>query len=395
MNPQREKPFELLRRKTGERYEDETVRNLYIARDYVRKLLKDLTSTYLFAHDFPKHFHVALEGTGPRMLAVARQLALSAHFINFREEGDDDRPACRTIMTIITDDPGIKEILCKEEYLCNLPKHCRFTNLDNSIDNEDSYLDIEIRLETGNPDFAEDEVGRVITSDEVNRFFDNIGDDSDDIFSIDTLKAYYTGQMYEIGATFDNLPDEDLLNTRRYALALGVYQYRKLKSDPKPLFEKDGKRLFEKEGEQFLLREQLSNIFCSDCFDIRKNAIDIKETKMDKVMAAWEERNQALSISEHARWAVEKLIMGYRPLNADERHRDELLRLDCRSEEKLKKYRNGLKRNDDILAHIDLCSYRNLRRIHPGNMKFDSFLMLAIPRILERVGIPGNKAMKG
>ena len=42
-------------------------------------------------------------------------------------------------------------------------------------------------------------------------------------------------------------------------------------------------------------------------------------------------------------------------------------------------YRKRLKNNG---IHIDLCSYRDLRRINPGDMKYDCFLMIAMPRII-------------
>ena len=94
----------------------------------------------------------------------------------------------------------------------------------------------------------------------------------------------------------------------------------------------------------------------------------------------WAKYNEALSKSEHARWVVEKLIMGFRPLNEEERLEDETL---STNKKRRKEYRDGLKKNAAKLAHIDLCSYSDLRRVDPDNMKYDSFLMLAIPKILE------------
>ena len=86
--------------------------------------------------------------------------------------------------------------------------------------------------------------------------------------------------------------------------------------------------------------------------------------------------------SEHARWVVEKLVMGFRPLNNEERIEDESL---SPYKEKRKSFRKDLKTNETKLAHIDLCSYANLRRVDPDNMKYDSFLMLAVPNILAKV----------
>ena len=96
----------------------------------------------------------------------------------------------------------------------------------------------------------------------------------------------------------------------------------------------------------------------------------------------WAKYNEALSKSEHARWVVEKLIMGFRPLNEEERLEDETL---STNKKRRKEYRDSLKKNPAKLAHIDLCSYSDLRRVNPDDLKYDSFLMLAIPKILEKI----------
>jgi hypothetical protein len=72
--------------------------------------------------------------------------------------------------------------------------------------------------------------------------------------------------------------------------------------------------------------------------------------------------------------------MGYRPLNDQERIDDER----TFGSKNLKKQRDVIKRRPEDPAHIDLCSYKNLRRIDPENMKYDTFLMLAVPEILKR-----------
>ena len=98
---------------------------------------------------------------------------------------------------------------------------------------------------------------------------------------------------------------------------------------------------------------------------------------------AWENSIEALSKSEHARWVVEKLILGYRPVNLQERLMDESLVIDG---VKRKEYRKRLKNNWRFPVHIDICSFSDLRRIDPDTLKYDSFLMLSIPDILNKVG---------
>ena len=71
--------------------------------------------------------------------------------------------------------------------------------------------------------------------------------------------------------------------------------------------------------------------------------------------------------------------MGYRPLNQEERHAYGRLFGQERAF-----YVSRLKKDPQLRALIDLCSIRDLRRIDPNSMKYDSIIMLAIPLILEK-----------
>ena len=130
------------------------------------------------------------------------------------------------------------------------------------------------------------------------------------------------------------------------------------------------------------LKENLSNLFCADCFKSRAMSIHLlnKESSKDE-WQLWKENNECLSRSEHARWVVEKLIMGYSPFSKQQRFEYENLFFD---KAKKKQYLKKLKKDAMNPAHIDICSYRELRRINPDDLKFDSFLMLAIPKILDK-----------
>ena len=102
---------------------------------------------------------------------------------------------------------------------------------------------------------------------------------------------------------------------------------------------------------------------------------------------AWKRLNFLLSKSEHERWVVEKLILGYKPV-------DDMQRLEYESQfgNSRKQYVKKLKwlSESKELSHIDLCSFSNLRRIDPNNMKYDSFLVLGIPEILKRINDDDN-----
>ena len=69
-NIMREKPFEFLRDRNGEKFSEETVKNWYKSRAYV---LENLSKTQK---------DVVVDGDSPLMLAVVRHIALFAHYIS-------------------------------------------------------------------------------------------------------------------------------------------------------------------------------------------------------------------------------------------------------------------------------------------------------------------------
>ena len=188
-----------------------------------------------------------------------------------------------------------------------------------------------------------------------------------------------------MGGSIDNLKYEDINNTKRYAKALDVYQYRVLKDS---LFNGDGKYkklINEKWKNNYnAVRDGISNIICADCLEIREKEVIIKvasETKNGKAPKdAWQKYIVELSQCEHNRWVVEKLISGFHPLDKKEIFKYERLFGNQR-----KMYLAGLKKRLDHPCHIDICPNEDMRRLDPDNMKYDSFLMLAVPLILKEI----------
>ncbi len=377
MKQNTETPFEYLKRKDGTSFSDDVIKNWCKARAFVLDRLKNVA----FKADDANHLHVVLKGDSGLMLSVARQVALSAHYLNF----DEEKKANRTIITIVSNSSQIVDMLEAEEYLCNLLHLCKWTHGDVTL-NADSYIDIEINI-VSNCDVEESENVKVIEETEVISFCNSKLED--EICRIDTRKAVYASRMYELGTLIENLPAENIHDANRYALALDVFQFERLQ-EPFDLLINDSKW----RNDQIRVKNGLSNVFCSDCFETREKEITkTKNTAIEQCRAKekreiirkenyWEKYNELLCRSEHARWVVEKLVMGFRPLNNEERIEDESL---SPYKEKRKSFRKDLKTNETKLAHIDLCSYANLRRVDPDNMKYDSFLMLAVPNILAKV----------
>lgn len=359
---QLESPFEYLRRKDGSVFETETINNWYKARAFVLDKLKEVA----FGVGSKQHLHVVLTGDSPRMLAVVRQIALSAHYVNFDEEAQDGMKN-RTVITLVSRRATIIEELQQEEYLCNLPKICKIQINDLKPERADSYVDIELHIvEAWKPD---DNVCIVISEEEVNVFFDS--EVAASACKIDTRKAVLASRIYNLGMLIDNLPYEDVHNPHRYALALDSFQYDFLRRKMEPLVDDA-----QWKGNLNTVKGGLSNIFCSDCFETRAKEMALSMGGLGRRENPWEHYDEALSKSEHARWVADKLIMGYRPLNERERFCEEGLF----GKEKYQ-YRKWLKNSAQDPVHIDLCSYRDLRRIDPESLKYDSFLMLSIPWI--------------
>lgn len=387
----KENPFKYLTRKNGEAFGPVIVKNWYVARDYV---LDKLAKECVFTPNDSRHLHVVVNGVTPLLLSVVRHLSLYAHFANFEERDIYGKLSCRrrTVITVVCDNPqrDIVQELSQEEFLGNLLSCCKYTLFGKTF-NGNSYIDVEIDI-VSTADELHGEVSFVCESSDVEAFDSGQYDDIEQEELIDTRKAVCAGGMYKLGEVIDNIPAEDIHCARRYSMALDVFQYVQMdKSIIRPLVDKS--RWARKENLS-AVKEGISNLFSSDCFVLRYNGMEecwrttqsnYKEGRNNTLTTRrqlWEYYNEQLSGSEHSRWVVEKLIMGYRPLNDSERCKYERL-AGCER----KAYLKELKTRHTDPAHIDLCNYAELRRIDPDCRKYDSFMMLAIPLILEKVGI--------
>lgn len=267
-------------------------------------------------------------------------------------------------------------------------------------------------------------------------------------YELDVTHARRVNMVYQVGADIDNLPPDDPNISDRYSRALLYFCYQQSKGKTLEKWNEIAEYANEddKKGTlyQIMLRNKLSNVFCADCFVTRlKSLFDNKVRKdMEKVIKKaycsvirskkneendWKKvikkaycsvkrskedekidcetvcittdmlnymvKNyekdllklvgnnlKAMAKCEHARWNVEKLILGFSPFSPQEQYEYNRRFGSSRSS-----YRNKLKKNE--AHHINLCSYDDLRRIDPDNMKYDTFLMLAMVRILKE-GIP-------
>lgn len=367
MNKQLETPFEYLRQKDGTPFPTETIRRWYEARSYVLNKLKDTA----IGPKSREHLHVVVTKDTPLMLSIVRQVALSAHYANF----DESTGLNRTVITIVSKDKNVMKELQKEEYLNNLLYYCKYSLYKTEPVNCNSYIDIEFQIVEEWEDENENEI--IVMSEEDAKTFIS-SKNQEEIYTIDTRMAMLGNRIYALGSLIENVPYENIHCASRYTLALDFFSHGLLRQSICPLIDEQKFK-----ANTTMVKKSLSSVFCADCYVSRAKGIKQScNCKGKKLKNAWEENNEALSMSEHARWVVEKLIMGYRPFNNQERMHDEQLF----GIEKIR-FREQLKNSPTNPAHIDICSYSDLRRINPDDMKYDSFLMLAIPSILEKLKI--------
>lgn len=79
-----------------------------------------------------------------------------------------------------------------------------------------------------------------------------------------------------------------------------------------------------------------------------------------------------LAHTEHARWNMEQLLLGYRPLSKTEQ---QLVIADMTQ-------KNPMKSN---LAHFDICSFEILKQIDPGSIRYDRGLTQILPIIYQKI----------
>lgn len=342
--------FKYLNKKEGTLISEDVKKCWYEARAYVLHNLPVWEGEEGIGKDSNKHLEFVIKDSSMLMLSVVRQIALTAHYTNFND-ADGSNATIINIACKKDERERVENLLRSEECLANLYDLCH-----------ENFVDIDIRLVDA--DF-EDEGAIHITEEDVKNYAKIQGDS---IFSIDTRKAQYVNMVYNTGCEINNLPPDDPNTAERYKIALDVFCYQQSAEERRTSWDNLAKVDPKTNGvNQFDIRNKLSNVFCADCFDSRIRGI--KGSVADNL--------EIIARCEHSRWVVEKLILGFAPFSKAEIYKDEELFGNER-----KAFR---KKQKKAFRHIDLCSYHDLKRLSPEDMKYDCFLMLAIPHILSEV----------
>lgn len=362
-------------------------------------LAKNLDGSGIMASS-PAHVHLVVTDWDYLMLQIVRQVFLSCHFPNFRDDSEENRTKATILAPGVSDKEGFEKVrmaLVNREMFGNLLGHCIWTmNLPDgsrvlSSPLKKSFVDVEIEV-VGLGEMSVDEyLARHFKPGDyaLVTVISRKGELSSGTFG--KLEGRFN-QIYELDESAMDIPADKLMIDVRWARLVNMVYYASTyttRIDPEDM---DDVESYVLPLKTFIyhtpVREvnarwldlndtaiKLSNVFCADGFEYRMRSIgkDIGSSKAEMIGAV--KRNLAdLSRTEHARWNVEKLILGFCPPSPEEMYRDELSFGKASGD-----YRRNLKKGH---VHIDLCSYGTLRRIDPVSAKYDCFLMLAMPEII-------------
>ncbi len=324
-------------------------------------------------------------------LSLARQIALICHYPNFNE----DYGSNRTKITIIDVCPNnniatLIDALKKETN--NLLTYCPWVakTSSGSIINQNlnplTYIDIELNIIHLSGINIEPYINSITTDSELVSIFHtksgpiNVKSITGKYVNckefaykpqtstnkIDIYRAMRTNMIYQEGINLIQVQGINEINEYNYPIYTFCKYTRKKTLDV---------------WKKLSIEHKLSSLLCSDCFESRlrsvgKNFFDKKRKieKQDK------EEIRKLAYTEHARWNVEKLILGYTPYTKALNYKlftsygDEKRKL-------IKKLKNVGGANK---YHVDLRSCNELIRVNKEDIKYDYFLTLCIPHILKR-----------
>ncbi|MDE7088873.1 MAG: hypothetical protein K2O54_02020, partial [Prevotella sp.] len=367
----------------------------YIARHIIMDRLEKTLDGDGISPSSNKYVHLICTAADPLMLNIARQAALLCHFPNF----DEEKAECRTRITILSPDTGSEKELRKlydrlssESIFGNLLTECQWSMsvygkpISFESEKKNTFIDVEIEV-VGFEDASTDgywsdfhpdkeEITTIIAypgsiSDKnlttMRRICHQVhiadGEYREVPMAVDMRMARRVNIVYRKGTGDRNIFNDNPKDAKAYSKLL------------RQLVGKIPRKVEIESWENSGLPEinQSSNLCCSDCFPYYLRSVMTSDGQ--EPVKPLIDNIAALSRAEHARWNVEKLIMGFRSLTPKEILKDELLTGSAKSE-----YRKRLKSEK---IHIDLCPMHRLVCIDPESLKYASFIILAIPAILD------------
>lgn len=368
-----------------------------LARHIVLNEINDLDGG-MMGYSSPKHVRAVIIGDDDLSIHIARQIALISHYPNFNDESGNNR----TIITIIsTNALGMADLENTKNRIANITGNLLSECLWKCISlgevketmtskTERSFIDVEfefvghdnkdttyvindyivpdpneiVSIIAGSNTLTEQERKILEPRYHQCKIIDAGRLEREDIeLKVDVRRAKMVNMIYYSGGHLDDIYLSDIFRVAAYKMALESYCRHSLTKAIESAWDNVTDR-----------KLKLSNVFSADCLECKircMNADGINAGHLNGKMM------EAYSNSEHARWNVAMLILGYRSYTHDERYKDECLYPDS---DGLKEYRVSMKRKH--YAHIDICSFNDLMRIDYGNLKYDCLLVLAADYIV-------------
>ncbi len=369
----------------------------YLSRKIILDKVKNLDGEGI-DYSSSRFVHVVIIGADSLSLHIARQVALICHYPNF----DDEAEQYRTIISIINPRSHSRDSVekMKTEFTKitgNLMSECLWTcSCYNkkfekwSSPQTKSFIDVEFEFVGVNECDTDALLKELVEKDGealvsvINNGYAlsdntvswltqhcyqyyrlNDTDLNNDIIDcrIDIRRAMIINLLYHVGTHLKDICISDIYEIEKYDTALSSFCIHATERKKEACWNQLND-----------LKLKLSNVLCADCIDTKlrsKNSCKKNKSRhFDRI------NFECLAKSEHARWNVEKLILGYRTYSAEERYKDELLFADSSA---MKVERKRMK--NDLYAHVDICTCRELMRVDPDNFKYDCFLTLAVDDI--------------
>ncbi len=361
-----------------------------------------------------KHIHAVIVGTTALCYNILRQIALVSHYPNFNDEVGKNR----TRITIVSPDTGNKaalegalaevkivtgNLLQECCWSCSVLSEDGLEHVD-GCEKRDSFIDIEVEIIALKGVSVGEYFKGLNDRNSIVSVFANMGELSEtekafveenflQLYEIDEQalanrlesmphygdvairRARLCNMVYSQGVKLKDVHAVDLYNVRNYSSALSVFLGNATESKAEACWQE----IANGRDAAYARELKLSNVMCADFFEVKLRGIGAMgqpEAKQTKLIA---ENLESLSKLEHVRWNVEKLIFGFRAYTAEERYNDGMLVGAARKER-----RKNLK--EQHKAHINICSYKDLKRTDPDNLKYDSFLTLAMVDIIAKAG---------
>ena len=372
-------------------------RDRYLARHIVLNGIKAPDAEGIWCES-TKSARVVIVGSDSLSLNIVRQLALVCHYPNF----NDEKGCYRTLLTIVdTESKGRDDVEALKNSLESIAGNllseclwkCRYYGahtVEWNSDRTSSFIDLEFDfvglegvdvnsfLENDLKPGADSIVSVIDNSGLVtpqtsawiescfHQYF-NVGsylaDNSLTDYRIDVRRAQVVNMLYEVGNHLDDIHASNMYKVSAYKAAIEAFCMHTTEIKRQSSWDKINDAAL-----------KLSSVCCADCLDAKLRSVKAGHTDLKHLNG---NELECFSKSEHTRWNVEKLIMGYRPYTAQERYEDECLFSDSVA---LKAERKRMK--SQLRAHIDICSCNDLIRIDFESYKYDSFLTLAADDII-------------